>query len=214
MFSSKGGLQIEMCGLIADSLKRGNYMTIKTLSGSLSIGITYSDILSKQKHLTVNIFVFNPFNVHLNWTKTILKQLKTMIVYKLCSRPFSWCLFSFTFFVYLNVCVLRGIFCRFLCLFVCLFICLFVCLFVSIQDNVLVRKGWTESFTNLTQHVPGGSLQSSCRSQNVPGAPPAASFLHRPYVHWPWQHWPFWVQATFSFRQWTQRNMWQYLPEK
>ena len=74
---------------------------------------------------------------------------------------------------------------------------------------------WIEdSCTNLTQHVPGGSLQSSCRSQNVPGAPGAASFLQRPYVHCPLQHWPFSVQATFSFRQWTQRNMWQYLPEK
>ena len=62
--------------------------------------------------------------------KQILKQLKTMIVYKLCSRPFSCCLFSFTFFAYLYVCVLRGIFCRFLCLFVCLFICLFICLFL------------------------------------------------------------------------------------
>ena len=71
---------------------------------------------------------------------------------------------------------------------------------------------WT--WPHLTQHVPAGSLQSSCRSQKVPGAPSAASFLHRPYVHWPLQHWPFWVHATFSFRQWTHRNMWQYLPWK
>ena len=65
----------------------------------------------------------------------------------------------------------------------------------------------------LTQHVPAGSVQSSCRSQNVPGFPLAPSFLHRPYTHCPLQHWPFWVQATFSFKQCTHRNIWQYLPK-
>jgi len=52
--------------------------------------------------------------------------------------------------------------------------------------------------------------QSSWRSQKVPGCPSETPALQRPYVHCHSQHWPFCVQATFSFRQWTHRNRWQY----
>lgn len=159
------------------------------------------------------MFLFFSFNFLLTFMLACLVELSLVSFVCLFVVFFSCCLFVgwlACLFVCLLACLLVCFFA--FCLFVYLIVSLFVCLFL--WDNVLMRKRWTESFTNLTQHVPGGSLQSSCRSQNVPGAPPAASFLHLPYVHWPWQHWPFWVQATFSFRQWTQRNMWQYLPEK
>jgi len=64
---------------------------------------------------------------------------------------------------------------------------------------------------SLTQHASFPSPeQSSCLSQNVPGCPSETPALQRPYVHWPSQHWPFCVQATFSFKQCTHKNKWQY----